>query len=135
MTSPLPDSGERLLFPTGMVRDVQTGKPRFDLLWPEQLPYQEQMLTRWALHMAAGAEKYSARNWEQARTQEELDRYRSSMLRHTYQWLAGEDDEDHAAAIYFNVTGAEYVKWQMRHGVWQRLADASEDASYDSWDD
>lgn len=135
MTSLLPDSGERLLFPTGMVRDVQTGKPRFDLLWPEQLPYQEQMLTRWALHMAAGAEKYSARNWEQARTQEELDRYRSSMLRHTYQWLAGEDDEDHAAAIYFNVTGAEYVKWQMRHGVWQRLADASEDASYDSWDD
>jgi hypothetical protein len=25
------------------------------------------------------------------------------------QWYFGEDDEDHAAAVFFNITGAEYV--------------------------
>ena len=130
MTSPLPDSGERIHFPTGMMRDVQTGKPRFDLLWPEQMPYEEQMLTRWAMHMAAGAEKYEARNWEQAATREELERYRASALRHMYQWLAGEDEEDHASAIYFNIMGAEYVRWRMAAAAW---ASESEDDSLYSW--
>jgi hypothetical protein len=26
------------------------------------------------------------------------------------QWFFGENDEDHAAAVFFNITGAEYVK-------------------------
>lgn len=134
MTSPLPDSGERIHFPTGMMRDVQTGKPRFDLLWPEQMPYEEQMLTRWATHMAAGAEKYEARNWEQAETPEELERYQASALRHMYQWLSGEDEEDHASAVYFNIMGAEYVKWRMGRKVWQRLTNEAEAAALDSWD-
>lgn len=109
------DSGVREEFDTGMQRDTQSGKPRFDLVMPLGQPFNEQMLTRWAGLMARGAEKYDDRNWEQAATQVELDRYLSSAFRHFVQYLAGEQDEDHAAAVFFNIAGAEYVKWRMRN--------------------
>lgn len=109
------DSGAREQFPTGMQRDTQAGKPRFDLVMPLGQPFEEQMLTRWAGLMARGAEKYDDRNWEQAATQAELDRYLASGFRHFVQWLAGETDEDHAAAVFFNIAGAEYVKWRMKN--------------------
>ncbi len=104
------DSGERAQFDSGMVRDSEKGKPRFDLLLPLGVPYEEQMLTRDALLMARGAEKYDARNWERARGQAELDRYHSSALRHLMQWIAGETDEDHAAGVRFNIMAGEFVR-------------------------
>lgn len=107
------DSGERQFFETGMQRDVSVDKPRFDLLLPLGVPYAEQMLTRWANLMARGAKKYASRNWERAATQEELDRFKESATRHFIQWLAGETDEDHAAATYFNIMGAEFVKGKL----------------------
>jgi hypothetical protein len=103
------DSGERAEFDSGMHRDVQTGKPRFDLVTPLDLAYEDQMLVRWAKLMARGAEKYSDRNWEQASSEEERQRFKASAFRHFMQWYFGEDDEDHAAAVFFNITGAEYV--------------------------
>lgn len=108
------DSGKRQEFETGMVRDTQEGKARFDLLFPLAMPYKEQLITRFAELMARGAEKYAERNWEQARTEVELGRYKASALRHLIQWLTGETDEDHAAAVMFNLMGAEYVKYRMR---------------------
>ncbi len=110
------DSGERAEFDSGMVRDTDSGKARFDLIMPVGLEYHEQMLTRLAELMARGAEKYTARNWEKARSQEEYNRYISSALRHMHQWVGGEGDEDHAAAVMFNIIGAEYVKLRMREG-------------------
>ena len=107
------DSGQRQLYSTGMQRDVQDDKPAFDLIMPEAVPYEEQMLTRWAELMRRGANKYTDRNWELASTKEELDRFRASALRHCIQWFKGETDEDHAAAVYFNIQGAEYVKRKM----------------------
>lgn len=107
------DSGERQQYASGMVRDTEEGKPRFDLLRPLGIPYQEQMLTRFAELLARGAEKYGDRNWEKARGQEELNRYHSSAARHFEQWLAGEFDEDHAAAVMFNLMAAETVKYHM----------------------
>lgn len=107
------DSGVREQFSTGMQRDTQSGKARFDLVMTKSQPYDSQMLTRWAALMQRGAEKYDARNWEQAATQEELERYLSSAFRHFVQWMAGEKDEDHAAAVFFNIAGAEYVKWRL----------------------
>jgi hypothetical protein len=97
------DSGTRKEFSTGMLRDADNGKLRFDLIY---LP----MLERWAGLMTRGAQKYSARNWEKAETQEELDRFVESAFRHFYQWITGETDEDHAAAVWFNICGAEMVK-------------------------
>jgi hypothetical protein len=103
----------RVHFDGGGMRDTQNGKPRFDLLMPVEVSYSEQFLTRCAVHMAKGAEKYEDRNWEQFSDQDSLDRAKSSALRHMMQWLSGETDEDHAAAVFFNLMAAEYIKGRM----------------------
>ena len=102
------DSGKREDYGSGMRRDTQEGKPRYDLVVPEHM--KENMLKRWAIHMTKGAEKYGLRNWELASSPEEMDRFRASAFRHFMQWIAGETDEDHAAAVYFNIQCYEYVK-------------------------
>lgn len=107
------DSGEHMEFSTGMKRDVTKNKPRFDLIAPLDLPFKDQMLTRWANLMARGAEKYTARNWEKAETKEELDRFKESAFRHFMQWFCDEVDEDHAAAVWFNIMGYESTKYKI----------------------
>lgn len=97
------DSGERVQFSTGMVRDIQTHKPRYDLL-------DRPLLKRWAELMARGALKYGENNWTKAATQEEMDRFDASLLRHVFQLLEGDRTEDHGAAICFNVAGREMVR-------------------------
>lgn len=97
------DSGERKVYETGMQRDTDKNKPRFDLVW-------KPLLWRWAELMARGAEKYGANNWQKAATQEELDRFKASAERHMQQWLRGDTDEDHCAAVIFNLGGAELCK-------------------------
>lgn len=97
------DSGERQQFSTGMVRDVQTDKPRYDLL---DLP----MLKRWAELMARGAKKYGENNWKKAGTEEELNRFKASALRHMFQYMEGDVTEDHGAAVFFNIAVAEMVR-------------------------
>jgi hypothetical protein len=108
------DSGERAQFNSGMQRDIQTGKPRFDLILPKDLKYNETLLYRWAMLMTRGAEKYDERNWEKAEGEEELNRFKASAFRHFMQWYAGEDDEDHCSAIMFNLQGAEYCKTKLK---------------------
>ena len=97
------DSGKRLNFKSGMVRDVEDDKPQYDLVY---LP----MLKRWAELMGRGAKKYGRNNWQLADGQDELDRFKGSALRHMIQYLEGDESEDHASAIFFNISGAEYVK-------------------------
>ncbi len=98
------DSGERQVFDTGMQRDSGQKDLRPDLL-------SKDMLLRWSELMGRGAQKYGERNWEKACTQEELDRFRASAFRHFVQWFYQlNPEEDHAAAVFFNVAGAEYVK-------------------------
>ena len=106
------DSGARAEFDSGMVRDTAEGKARFELLLPLGVPYAEQFLTRVAELMARGAEKYDSRNWEKADSEAEMERNKSSALRHLVQWAAGEDDEDHAAAVVFNLLAHETTKWK-----------------------
>lgn len=112
--SGLKDSGERLNFASGMVRDIQTDKPRFDLVIPKGMPYTELMLTRWAELLRKGAIKYAERNWELADSDDELERAYASAFRHFIQWFTGETDEDHAAAVFFNITEVEYIKWKQK---------------------
>lgn len=97
------DSGKRMEFESGMVRDVTEGKIRFDLV------YDGPMFERWAKHLTLGAQKYDARNWMQAAGKAERERFRESAFRHFIQWYRGDTDEDHAAAVFFNINGAEYV--------------------------
>jgi hypothetical protein len=108
------DSGERKTYPSGMVREPEDGRPRFDLLLVEGMPYDKQFLTRCAILLSKGAIKYDPRQWEAANTKAELDRYKSSAARHFMQWMTDEDDgEDHAASVFFNLLAAESVKWRI----------------------
>lgn len=104
------DSGERIEYASGMRRDVQTGKPRYELI-------DRAFLKRWAELMARGADKYGADNWRLANSDEELARFKGSALRHLMQWLEDETDEDHAVAVAFNLAAAEYVKKRIADGA------------------
>ena len=97
------DSGAREEFTSGMVRDTQKGKARFDLIY-------KPLLWRWAELMARGAEKYGANNWMRASGEDELKRFEASAERHLQQYLRGDTDEDHAAAVMFNLGGIDYVR-------------------------
>lgn len=103
------DSGKRKEFKSGMVRDTASGKTQFHRV------LEGPMFERWAKHMTKGAVKYpdnrdGSANWTRARGKAELLRFRESALRHFVQWWNGEGDEDHAAAVLFNINGAEFVK-------------------------
>lgn len=109
------DSGQREEYASGMRRDTQEGKPRFDLLFVDDLPMQEQLLTRWAQLMERGATKYGEKNWQLANSQEELARFRASAARHFFQWMMGEVDEDHAAAVCYNLSSYIYLDWKLKN--------------------
>lgn len=100
------DSGVREQFDSGMVRDTTEGKTDYALVLDGP------MFKRWATHLTKGAIKYAKRNWMQANGDAELERFKESALRHFIQWYYGDRDEDHAAAVFFNINGAEYVREQ-----------------------
>lgn len=115
------DSGARQEFSSGMVRDVEEGKtdwtPLIELIEEGvdlSLIFDGPMVARYARHLSKGAKKYSARNWMKARGDAEYRRFRRSAVRHFFQWLAGDRDEDHAAAVIFNMDGTEYVAARMK---------------------
>ena len=108
------DSGKREEYKSGMRRDLQSGKARFDLIVPNNQKYNETMLYRWAMLMERGMSKYGYRNWENANSDDELIRFKQSALRHFMQWLSNEDDEDHAAAIFFNVNCFEWLQEKIK---------------------
>lgn len=97
------DSGARESFDSGMVRDTEDGKADYTLI------RRGPMYKRWAEHMTAGAVKYGRHNWTNADSEAEFQRFQRSAARHFEQWLDGERDEDHAAAVMFNLNAAEYV--------------------------
>lgn len=99
------DSGERVLFDSGFNRDINKGKPRYDLIPPE-------LLYRLAMLYTRGAEKYGDDNWQKAETKEELNRFVESAFRHFEQWRMGKDDEDHAIATIWNLIAYE---WHTQH--------------------
>lgn len=101
------DSGRREEYASGMRRDIQEGKPRYDLI---PIP----LLRRLAELYARGAEKYGDNNWKLANSEEELQRFKASGLRHLYQWLSGEQDEDHAIATVWNIFAYETIKKQIK---------------------
>ena len=108
------DSGERTVFDSGMVRDTATGKIDFTLALDGP------MFDRWAEHLTRACvnkdgtpSKYPPRNWMLARGEKELERFRVSAMRHMRDWMRGKTNEDHAAAVFFNINGYEYLKAKM----------------------
>lgn len=108
------DSGARASFPSGMVRDVNTGKPQWHRLFDGPLAKRYvELLTR-------GQTKYpdvepGKPNWMLANGPEEYARARESTARHFAQLMNGETDEDHAAAVWFGVNLMEYIKDQLNN--------------------
>jgi hypothetical protein len=101
------DSGKRVDFPSGMRRDIDDGKPRYDLI-------PAKMLKRLAELYARGAEKYGDENWMLANSETELKRFRASAFRHFMQWRNGELDEDHAIATVWNIFAYETIKEKLQ---------------------
>lgn len=93
MSYQVKDSGERVDYPTGAKRDTDKGKPRYDLV-------SAHALHRLAMHLMRGAEKYGDRNWEKGIP---TDRLMASAMRHLYAHQMGLNDEDHLAAVVFNI--------------------------------
>lgn len=122
------DSGERSQYESGMQRDTEAGKARFDLLIPLGVPYEEQFLTRVAELFGRGAVKYDDRNWEKADSDAEMARMKSSAYRHFMQWLCGETDEDHAAAVVFNLIAHETTAYKVARADADAVAKAAEAA-------
>lgn len=109
------DSGKRQEYNSGMRRDIQESKPRFDLICPIGQPYGETLIYRWAMLMERGMTKYGYRNWELANSEEELKRFKASAWRHFVQALSGETDEDHFAAVCFNLNAIIYLEGKLKN--------------------
>lgn len=60
----------------------------------------EVVVKKLAVLYEAGAEKYEARDWEKGRP---MEVFINSTLRHFFQYLNKEDDEDHATAVVWNL--------------------------------
>lgn len=93
MTYQMKDSGAREQHKGGAVRDVRTGKGRYDLISPIALRRLAGVLER-------GSNKYSDRNWEKGIP---MGRCMDSALRHLNQYLEGARDEDHLGQAMWNV--------------------------------
>lgn len=106
------DSGERIAFDGGMVRDITDGKIDYSLV------YDGPLFQRWAAHMTRGAQKYKARNWLKASGPEEKARFLESLIRHFSQFVLeelgqlplDEQGDDHASSIVFNLNGYLLMK-------------------------
>jgi hypothetical protein len=85
--------GGREHYKSGMIRDIRTGKGRFDLISPF-------VLKRLADIYEKGAIKYEDRNWEKGCP---LSRFLDSALRHLVQFMAGVGDEDHLGQCIWNL--------------------------------
>ena len=85
---------------SGVNRSDPAGKPDYTLV-------DLRMLERWAAHMTAHIASKGRNNWRNADTMDDLERFRASAWRHFVAWQRGDTDEDHAAALFFNVAGAE----------------------------
>jgi len=104
----------------GMVRSSDAGKVDYTLALDGA------MFRRWAEHLDRATKPrgdfpgYAKRNWMQATkgTPEErlavMERAQVSAFRHFLQWLRGEADEDHGAAVFFNINVYETVKESMQ---------------------
>jgi len=100
------DSGKRQEFETGSRRDTQTGKGCPDLVptYP---------LRRLAKHYENGAVKYGRWNWKLGQP---LSRYIASLQRHLWAVEEGLNDEDHEAAVVWNMISFMETKRMIEAG-------------------
>jgi hypothetical protein len=99
---------EHVELASGMVRSNDAGKPDYTLIDLD-------LLERWAVHMTVNVESKGRDNWRLGSTEEDLARFKASAWRHFLSVMRGDGDEDHAAALVFNVAGVEKVRASLRN--------------------
>lgn len=97
------DSGERRVFDTGALRDIQNGKGRYDLI-----PWHA--IHELALHCERGSLKYGERNIDKGIPSHSMI---DSAIRHLSCYLRGMDDEPHLVSALLNI--AWLVEFQHTH--------------------
>ncbi len=102
------DSGKRRKFGKNRaVRDVSTGKGRYDLISPIAMQ-------RLADHYENGATKYDPRNWEKGMP---LSVFLDSMERHLTKFREGHREEDHMSAVGWNAFGLIHTEEMIKRGL------------------
>ena len=91
---------ENRQFDSGAQRDTSEGKLRMSLI-----PQQE--LKRVMKRYLDGAEKYGENNWMKGMPRSV---FYDCMHRHLDAWWRGDDDEDHAAAVVWNMLCAMWTE-------------------------
>lgn len=107
------DSGERQTYSSGSMRDPSMGKIKWSRITFGP------MMRRWAQHLTTAEAKYpdpklGLPNFMLIESEEERLRYKESAFRHFMSWFNDEQDEDHAAAVFFNINGVEIIKDKKR---------------------
>lgn len=107
----LPDSGARRKFGTGSVRDIRTGKGRYDLISPIAL-------ASLAKRLEDGMTKYGVRNWEKGQN---LMSYLDSCLRHINRFITDAmmdraPEEDHISAAFWNLHSFIHTQYMIMQG-------------------
>lgn len=112
--SGLKDSGQRKQYEGGGLRE-RARMSRFDLL---PVP----PLERWAEHLGRGALKYADRNWEQGLP---LDDFIDSALSHLLSFMSGDREEDHLAAVLWNIGAYITIEEKVLNGKQKALGNHS----------
>lgn len=101
----LADSGARQVLENGFTREPELDRPDYLPLLTargiELVP--RELILRIAEHYFQGGLKYAPNNWRLGTDPATLERNRRSAVRHLVQWLRGDDDEDHLAAVTWNM--------------------------------
>lgn len=114
----LPDSGHRVDFDTGAHREMAPGKGRFDLVSPIAMRELAKLLEKGAIKYT----KYDddgnvlvegARNWEKGLP---LHSFVDSGMRHLFQLIEGNMDEDHAVAVLWNMMAFVHTREMIADG-------------------
>lgn len=93
MQGKIQDSGARINYDHGAMREPSTGKGAYELISPFAWE-------RIAIWYELGARKYADRNWEKGIP---FGRLIQSAIRHMIRWMKGDRSEDHLAAVCWNV--------------------------------
>ena len=120
----LTDSSMREEFVTGMIREPNLMRGRYDLISPLALNRVAVFvdgfimiptlgLEMLAIHYERGALKYAPRNWEKGGY---LSRYLNSAIRHAQKVLAEDMQEDHISAIVWNCFSIMHTEMMIAAG-------------------
>lgn len=104
------DDGMRDKYPSGALRSLHEGRGRFDLVSPIGLK-------RLAIRYEAGGKQKGDRNWELGFP---VSRACCSAVGHLYEYLDGDREEDHPAAIAWQMFCVMHFEIMVERGILPR---------------